>query len=44
MVGLHAIQSVPNEPMIKLKEAKDVRWLSHDAPVAAILCTLHSFD
>ena len=28
--------------MIKLKDAKDVRWLSHDAAVAAILRTLPS--
>ena len=42
MAELHAIQSVLNEPMIEWKEAKDVRWLSHDAAVAAILCTLPS--
>ena len=27
--GLHAIQEVLNDPQIKFKEAKDVRWLSH---------------
>lgn len=42
MAGLHAIQSVLNKPTVKLKEAKDVRWLSHDAAIAAIICILPS--
>ena len=42
MSGLHAIQSLLDDPVIKLKEAKDVRWLSHDAAVATLLCTLPS--
>ena len=28
MAGLHVIQEVLDEPVIKLKQAKDVRWLS----------------
>lgn len=42
MSGLHSIQAILNDPAIKLKEAKDVRWLSHDAAVAALLRTLPS--
>ena len=37
MSGLHAIQALLDDPAIKLKEAKDVRWLSHDAAVATLL-------
>ena len=40
--GLHAIQALLDDPAIKLKEAKDVRWLSHDAAIASLLCTLPS--
>lgn len=29
LAGLHAIQEVLNDPIIKCREAKDVRWLSH---------------
>ena len=42
MSGLHAIQALLDDPVIKLKEAKDVRWLSHDAAVATLLRTLPS--
>ena len=37
MSGLHVIQALLDDPAIKLKEAKDVRWLSHDAAVATLL-------
>ena len=40
MAGLHAIQEVLDSPTIKLKQAKDVRWLSYDAAIAAIIRTL----
>ena len=40
--GLHAIQALLDDPAIKLKEAKDVRWLSHDAAIASLLHTLPS--
>ena len=40
MAGLHAIQEVLENPSIKLKQAKDVRWLSYDAAIAAIIRTL----
>ena len=42
MSGLHAIQALLDDPAIKLKEAKDVRWLSHDAAVATLLHILPS--
>jgi len=42
MAGLHAIQAILSDSEMKLKEAKDVRWLSHDAAVAALLRTLPS--
>ena len=42
MSGLHAIQVILNDPAIKLKEVKNVKWLSHDAAVAALLRTLTS--
>ena len=42
MSELHAIQSLLDDPAIKLKEAKDVRWLSHDAAIATLLRTLPS--
>ena len=42
LAGLHAIQGILNDPKIKLREAKDVRWLSHDAAITAILRTLPS--
>ena len=31
--GLHSIQEVLNEPTLKLSQAKDVRWLSHEKAV-----------
>lgn len=31
--GLHGIQEVLNEPSLKLSQAKDVRWLSHEKAV-----------
>ena len=37
MSGLHAIQALLDDPTIKLKETKYVRWLSHDAAVATLL-------
>lgn len=40
--GLHAIQALLDDPTIKLKEAKDVRWLSRDAAIATVLRTLPS--
>ena len=42
MSGLHAIQALLDDPAIKLKEAKDMRWLSHDAAVATLLRILPS--
>ena len=39
MAGLHAIQEVLDQPMIKCKEAKDVRWLSHDMAIKAVIRT-----
>ena len=33
MTGLHAIL---NDPIIKLKQAKDVRWLSYDAAIGSL--------
>lgn len=42
MAGLHALQAVLDDPVIKLKQAKDVRWLSHEAPISSILLTLPS--
>ena len=29
MAGLHKIQEILNDPVIKLREAKDMRWLPH---------------
>ena len=37
IAGLHAIQQVLDDPVIKLKQAKDVRWLSHEAAILSIL-------
>ena len=33
MAGLKAIQEVVNDPQLKLTQAKDVRWLSHEKTV-----------
>lgn len=35
--GLHDIQEVLNEPSLKLSQAKDVRWLSHEKAVNNLL-------
>ena len=42
MAGLHAIQEVLDDPVIKLKQAKDVRWLSHESAISSILRTMQS--
>ena len=42
LAGIHAIQEVMNDPKIKFKEAKDVRWLSHANAIKAIVRTLPS--
>ncbi|CAG2186740.1 unnamed protein product [Mytilus edulis] len=36
MAALHHIQEILQEPVIKITEAKDVRWLSHDKAVQSI--------
>jgi hypothetical protein len=38
--GLKAIQELLDSPTLKLKEAKDVRWLSHDQAVQTLRRTL----
>ena len=38
--GLKAIQELLNSPSLKMKEAKNVRWLSHDQGVQTIRRTL----
>lgn len=40
MAGLKAIQEVLGDQTLKLKEAKDVRWLSHNAAVQTLRRTL----
>ena len=40
--GLHAIQEILNDTVIKLKEAKDVRLLSHEHLIRALIYTLPS--
>ena len=42
MASLHAIQEVLNDPLIKCKLAKDVRWLSHDNAIKALIRTFPS--
>jgi hypothetical protein len=42
MAGLHAIQEVLDQPTLKCKEAKDVRWLSHDMAIKAVIRTYPS--
>ena len=42
MGNLHAIQEVLNDPLIKCKLAKDVRWLSHDNAIKALVHCLPS--
>ena len=38
--GLKSIQEMLNSPALKMKEAKDVRWLSHDQAVQTLRRTL----
>ena len=40
--GLTAIQNVLDDPVLRLKQAKDVRWLSHNAAVEALRRSLSS--
>ena len=42
MTGLHTIQDILGDPEINLKEAKDVRWLSHNNAVQSLHRTLTS--
>lgn len=42
MANLHAIQDILNDPQIKCKQAKDVRWLSQDNAIKALIRTLPS--
>ena len=42
MANLHAIQEILNDPNIKCKQAKDVRWLSHNMAIKALIRTLPS--
>ena len=42
MTGPHAVQEVLGDPEIKLKEVKDVRWLSHNIAVQSLRRTLPS--
>ena len=40
--SLQTIQEVLNDPVIKCKQAKDVRWLSHENAIKAVVRTLPS--
>lgn len=46
--GLTAIQNLLGDPILRLKQAKDVHWLSHNAAVEALrrslVSVLHSLD
>lgn len=42
MATLHAIQGILNDPQIKCRQAKDVRWLSHDNAIKALVGSLPS--
>ena len=42
MANLHAIQEILNDPLIKCKLPKDVRWLSHDNAIKALVRCLPS--
>lgn len=42
IANLHEIEDILNDPQIKCKEAKDMRWLSHDNAIKALICTLPS--
>ena len=37
MANLHSIQEILDDPVIKCKQAKDVRWLSHDNAIKALI-------
>ena len=41
MANLHAIQEILNDPVIKCKQAKDVRWLSDDNAIRALCVHFH---
>ena len=42
MAGLHIIQEISNDSVIKLREAIDVRWLSHEHAIKAVIRILPS--
>ena len=42
MANLHSIQEILDDPVIKCKQAKDVRWLSHDNAIKALIRSLLS--
>jgi hypothetical protein len=42
MSGLHSMQNILGDPEINLKEAKDVRWLSHNNAVQSLRRSLPS--
>ncbi len=42
MASVHAIQEVLDDPIIKCKQAKNIRWFSHDMAIKAVMRTLPS--
>lgn len=40
--GLHAIEDIFNDPVIKLKEAIDMRWIPHEHAIQALIHILPS--
>ena len=42
MAGLHTIQEILNDPVIKLRAAKDRRWHSHEHVIKAVIRILPS--
>ena len=42
MANLHAIQEILNDPVIKCKQAEDLRWLSHENAIKAMIRSLPS--
>ena len=42
--GLHSIQEILNEPNLKLCQAKDVRWLSHEKAINNLRQCLQVFN
>ena len=40
--GLRSIQRILDDPSLKLKQAKDHRWLSHESACQTLRCTLPS--